>query len=140
MLDFATGAGTPDTDERIELIRSWWKQIGVDISVRHYPPALMFAPLQQGGIVYSNKWDVIIFAWVNDAIGDYSPIYDCHAFPPNGQNDLRWCNARAQAAMMALYGHYGQAQRNGDVLVVQHGIHHRRSLDRDLYRGRHLRL
>ncbi|HEY6449378.1 MAG TPA: peptide ABC transporter substrate-binding protein [Candidatus Cybelea sp.] len=119
LLDFATGAGTPDTDERIELIRSWWKQIGVDINVRHYPPALMFAPLPQGGIVYSNKWDVIIFSWVNDAIGDYSPLYDCRAFPPNGQNDLRWCNARAQAAMMSLYGHYAQEQRNGDVLVVQ---------------------
>ena len=31
----------------------------------------MFAPLNQGGIVYSNKWDVIVFAWFNDAIGDY---------------------------------------------------------------------
>ena len=118
-LDFATNSGSPDTDERIELIRSWWKQIGVDISVRHYPAALMFAPLPQGGIVYSNKWDVIIFTWFNEAIGDYSPIYDCKAFPPNGQNDIRWCNPRAQAAMSALYGHYQQSQRNGDVLIVQ---------------------
>lgn len=123
-LNFATGAGSPDTDQRIELIRSWWKQIGVDISVRHYPPALMFAPLQQGGIVYSNKWDVIIFAWFNDAIGDYSPIYDCRAFPPNGQNNLRWCNPTAQAAMMALYGHYQQSQRNKDVEVVQREFVH----------------
>ena len=119
LLNFATGSGTPDTDERIELIRSWWKQTGVDLSVRHYPPALMFAPLPQGGIVYSNKWDVIIFAWVNDAIGDYSPIYDCRAFPPNGQNDVRWCNPRAQAAMMSLYGHYEQPARNQDVATVQ---------------------
>ena len=124
LLNFATGAGTPDTDERIELIRSWWKQIGVDLSVRHYPPALMFAPLPQGGIVYSNKWDVIIFAWVNDAIGDYSPLYDCRQFPPNGQNDVRWCNSRAQAAMMALYGHYEQPQRNQDVVIVQRELIH----------------
>lgn len=118
-LAFATNSGSPDTDERIELIRSWWKQLGVDITVRHYPAALLFAPLQQGGIVYSNKWDVIIFAWFNDAIGDYSPIYDCKAFPPNGQNDVRWCNPRAQAAMRALYAHYDQAERNKDVYVVQ---------------------
>jgi peptide/nickel transport system substrate-binding protein len=123
-LNFATAAGSPDTDQRIELIRSWWKQIGVDISVRHYPAALMFAPLPQGGIVYSNKWDIIIFQWVNDAIGDYSPIYDCRAFPPNGQNDIRWCNPRAQAAMMALYGHYQQPQRNGDVVLVQREFVH----------------
>jgi len=118
-LTFATNTGSPDTDERIELIRAWWKELGVDITVRHYPAALMFAPLQQGGIVYSKKWDVIIFAWVNDAIGDYTPIYDCKAFPPNGQNDIRWCNPRAQAAMTALYGHYEQADRNKDVLTVQ---------------------
>lgn len=118
-LTFATNTGSPDTDERIELIRAWWKELGVDITVRHYPAALMFAPLQQGGIVYSKKWDVIIFAWVNDAIGDYTPIYDCKAFPPNGQNDIRWCNPRAQAAMTALYGHYEQAARNKDVLTVQ---------------------
>ncbi|HEY2473396.1 MAG TPA: peptide ABC transporter substrate-binding protein [Candidatus Cybelea sp.] len=118
-LEFATSAGTPDADEQIELIRASWKQIGVDITVRHYPPPLMFAPLESGGIVYSNKWDVIIFSWLNEAIGDYSALYSCHSIPPNGQNNLRWCNPRAQAAMDALFSHFDQAQRNGDVLIVQ---------------------
>jgi peptide/nickel transport system substrate-binding protein len=119
LLDFATTSGSQDVDEQIELMRSWWKQIGVDLNVRHYPPAMMFAPLQQGGIVYSTKWDVIAFAWVNDAIGDMSPLYSCHSFPPNGQNDPRWCNARAQAAIDAVFGHYDQPQRNQDVLVLE---------------------
>ncbi len=119
-LVIATVAGSQDVDRQIELIRSWWKQIGVDFTVQHYPPALMFAPLQQGGIVYSNnKWDVIFFAWLNDAIGDYSPLYSCHSFPPQGQNDLRWCNARAQAAIDAVWTHFDQDQRNGDVLTLQ---------------------
>jgi peptide/nickel transport system substrate-binding protein len=119
-LNFATSAGTPDADEQIELIRSTWKQIGVDITVRHYPPNLMFAPSADGGIIYSNdKWDVVIFQWSNEAIGDYSPIYSCKSIPPNGQNNVRWCNPRAQAAIQALFGHFQQAQRNADVLVVQ---------------------
>jgi peptide/nickel transport system substrate-binding protein len=118
-LDVATAAGTPDTDEMIELIRSTWKQIGVEITVRHYPPNLMFAPLQQGGIVYSTKYDVIIFAWTSDAIGDMSSEYSCRSFPPNGQNNLRWCNPRAEAAMTALFSHYEQPQRNADVLIVE---------------------
>ena len=125
-LDFATSAGTPDADEMIELIRSTWKQIGVDITVRHYPPNLMFAPTADGGIIYSNdKWDVVTFQWSNEAIGDYSPIYSCKSLPPNGQNNIRWCNPRAQAAIDALFGHFQQAQRNADVLVVQ------QELDRD---------
>jgi peptide/nickel transport system substrate-binding protein len=125
-LDFATSAGTQDADEMIELIRSTWKQIGVDITVRHYAPNLMFAPTADGGIIYSNnKWDVVTFQWSNEAIGDYSPIYSCKSFPPNGQNNLRWCNRRAQAAIDGLFGHFSQAQRNADVLVVQ------QELDRD---------
>ena len=118
-LEFATSAGTPDTDEEIELIRSTWKQIGVSIDVRHYPTALMFAPLQSGGIVYSNKWDVIVFAWQSDAIGDYSAIYSCRSLPPAGQNNLRWCDPKAQAAMDALFTHYDQEQRDRDVRLVQ---------------------
>jgi peptide/nickel transport system substrate-binding protein len=118
-LEYATTAGSPDADEGIELERSWWKQIGVDITVRHYPPAMMFAPLQQGGIVYGNKWDMITFAWLNDAIGDYSSYLSCRALPPNGQNNSRWCNTRAQVAMDALFAHYDQPQRNADVLTVE---------------------
>ncbi len=118
-LNFATSTGSNDADEEIELIRSWWKQIGVTIQVQHYPVNLMFAPPAAGGVVYSNRWDVIVFAWQNDAIGDASAIYGCDAFPPNGQNDLRWCNPTAQAAMKALYTHYSQANRNKDVAIAQ---------------------
>jgi peptide/nickel transport system substrate-binding protein len=118
-LDFATTSGTPDSDEQIELIRANWEKIGVQINVRHYPIALMFAPIETGGIVYSNKWDVIVFAWGSDPIGDLSAEYGCRSFPPAGQNNLRWCNPRAQAAMDALFGHYEQSARNGDVHVVE---------------------
>jgi peptide/nickel transport system substrate-binding protein len=118
-LELATSAGSPDVDEEIELIRSWYKQIGVALAVRHYQAPQMFAPAQNGGIIYSDKWDIVFFAWLNDAVGDYSQIYGCKSFPPRGQNNLRWCNKRAQAAMDALYGHFDQAQRNKDVLTVQ---------------------
>ena len=139
-LDFATTAGAPDADEQIELIRATWKQIGVDITVRHYPPALMFAPLQQGGIVYSNKWDVIVFAWLNDAIGDMSPLYSCHSIPPNGQNNLHWCNQRAQGAMDALFGHFDQIAAKRRRADRGAGVDEGRAHDRHVVTRRHLRL
>lgn len=120
-LDVATNTGSPDVDNMIELIRANWQKLGVSLSVKHYPIALMFSPPSQGGIVYSaDKWDVVFFAWQNEAIGDYSQIYGCDAFPPNGQNVPRWCNAKAEAAMTSLYGHYEQAQRNEDVKDFVH--------------------
>lgn len=118
-LDLASSAGTPDVDEEIELMRQWFKDIGMTLNVRRYQAPQMFAPVQDGGVIYGNKWDIVFFAWLNDAIGDYSSEYGCQSFPPNGQNDLRWCNRRAQAAMDALFTHFDQARRNRDVLTVQ---------------------
>ena len=112
---FAAIAGLQDVDNGLELLRQNLKAIGVDINIQHYSTAMYFAPLQEGGIVYGDKWDLTGFAWQNEAIGDYSQIYGCSGFPPKGQNDPHWCNAKADAAMTALYSHYDQEQRNEDV-------------------------
>jgi peptide/nickel transport system substrate-binding protein len=117
-LEFATSTGTPDADREIELIRGWWKQIGVNLTVKHYPSNLLFAPYADGGIVYNGKWDVIVFNWSDDPIGDFSFLYACNQIPPNGQNDVRWCNQTADKAMEALYTHYDQAQRNKDYAAL----------------------
>jgi peptide/nickel transport system substrate-binding protein len=119
VLDFAVVSGLQDFDEQLELVRANWKKIGVDLNVERYALALMLAPAGAGGIVAGDRWDVTAFRWTNDALGDYSPVFGCQAFPPNGQNYLRWCNPRAQAAMDVLFVHYGQRQRNADVRVVQ---------------------
>ncbi len=121
-LEFATSTGTPDTDRMIELIRATWKQIGVNLIVKHYPANVLFGPYQEGGIVYNGKWDVITFNWGNDPLGDLSFVYACDAIPPNGQNDVRWCNPIADKAMHQFFGHYDQAQRNKDVAVVMHQL------------------
>lgn len=120
---FAAIAGLQDVDNGLELLRADFKKIGVELNVRHYSSALMFAPLQQGGIIYGDKWDLIGFAWLGDPIGDFSTIYSCEQIPPNGQNDVHWCNQRATAAMNALFSHYDQAERNRDVAVVAKALY-----------------
>jgi peptide/nickel transport system substrate-binding protein len=117
-LVFVSATGSPDTDLMIEMIRSWWKQLGISMIVKKYPLALLFAPLQNGGIVYGGKWDVIVFAWFLDPLGDLSSLYACNQIPPNGQNDLRWCNQKANRAMHALYSHYNQPDRDKDARTV----------------------
>jgi peptide/nickel transport system substrate-binding protein len=117
-LNFATASGTVINDQLIELLRQTWKQIGVSITVSHYLNTLLFAQYQDGGILYRGKFDVAYFSWGEDAIGDLSPIYSCAQIPPNGQNILHWCNQTAENAMLALYTHYDQAQRNKDDAIV----------------------
>jgi len=117
-LDFATASGTNINDQMIEQLRSTWKQIGVSVTVHHYQNNLLFAPYQDGGILYTGKFDVSYFAWGQDALGDPSPIYSCKSIPPNGQNILHWCNKKAEAAMNEFFTHFDQAQRNKDAAVV----------------------
>lgn len=117
-LDFATTTGTPDADQQIEMIRQWFKEIGVELTVKHYPSNLMFAPYQSGGILYRGNWDLAFLAWGADAIGDYSFLYGCDSMPPNGQNVTHWCNATANKAMQDLFTHYDQQQRNADYAVL----------------------
>jgi len=117
-LNFAAIVGSPDVDNQIEYMRSTWKQIGVAFTLHHYQSAQFFAPYASGGILYGGKWDVTLFIWVDDPVGDFSYLYGCGQVPPNGQNDLRWCNETADAAMRALYAHYDQAQRNGDDKIL----------------------
>lgn len=117
-LVLVTNTGNPAADSQIELIRSWWKQIGVTITVKHYLPSLLFASYADHGVVLRGNWDVILFAWGVDAIGDLSTIYGCDAIPPKGQNVLHWCNPLADRAMHALFAHYDQQKRNADDAVV----------------------
>ncbi|MGZ3515978.1 MAG: ABC transporter substrate-binding protein [Vulcanimicrobiaceae bacterium] len=117
-LDVAIISGDPNAASMMELIRPSWKQIGVAMSIQHYLPSLMFNSYQAGGIIYKGKFDVVYFQWGADPIGDMSNLYACNQIPPNGQNDLRWCNARASEATQALYTHFDQPQRNADDAVV----------------------
>ncbi len=121
-LDFATGVGLPDTDLQIELIRSWWQQLGVELSVRHYLAAIFFAPAPSGGIVLGGKFDVTNFAWGGDPNQDLANLYSCARFPPNGQNDLRYCNRAVTAAIDRTRLSYDPVARAKDLAFIQRQI------------------
>jgi peptide/nickel transport system substrate-binding protein len=118
-LELVTNVGSPDTDNLIELLRSDWKAIGVSIERKNYDPNLLFASIQTGGIIQSGKFDVAIFAWYPSATNDVSNIYGCAQVPPAGQNDLRWCNKRADAAMTDFLATFDKARQARDQFILQ---------------------
>jgi peptide/nickel transport system substrate-binding protein len=117
-LELVSNAGSPDTDTQIELIREWWKKIGVDFVRKNVDPRLLFAPYTDGGIIQNGKFDLVFFAWFTNPSGDMSGLYSCAQVPPNGQNDLRWCNPTAEPAMQAFKHTYEFAsqKRYDDIL------------------------
>ena len=125
-LNFAAITGAVNVDHQIEGLRATWKQIGVGIDLHHYPNPMYFGAYADGGILYTGKWDVTLFNWIDDPIGDFSFLYACNQIPPNGQNDVRWCNPQADAAVHALFSHYDQAQRNADDAILFKALVHDR--------------
>ncbi len=122
-ITFASSVGAPDTDTIIELIRNSWKQLGVDFQVKRYLSSQFFAPVADGGIIYGGKFDVVYFAWGTDTNEDLSNLYACYRFPPDGQNDPRWCDPAATAAMDRAKTTYDQAKRAPDLAFVQRAVY-----------------
>lgn len=122
-LTFASSSGSPDTDTEIEIIRSAWKQLGVDFGVKRYLSSEFFAPAAEGGVIYGGKFDVVVFAWGSDTNEDQSNLYACYRFPPNGQNDPHWCDRSATAAMDRAKTSYDQAKRAVDIRYVQEAVY-----------------
>lgn len=108
-LEWATNAGSPDADARIEQIRSMWQQIGVGIVVKHYNTALFFQ--LTGGVVYGGKFDVTAFLWQMTPDGDLNPMSSCTTIPPNGQNVTRLCDRNLQPLLDAEKAAYDEGQR-----------------------------
>jgi len=121
-LEFATSTGSPDTDTQIELIRGWWKQLGVDLQVKHYLSSLLFATAGSGGIMYGGKFDVITFAWGNNPIQDLGNTMACYRFPPDGQNDPRYCDVKVTAAIDASKIEYDGTKRLAGMRFIQERI------------------
>ncbi len=118
-LEVVANTGSPDTDARIELLRQDWKAIGVSFTLKEYAVNQLFASMQENGIIQNGKFDVVFFAWFPNASGDQSNIYGCKQIPPVGQNDLHWCDARADAAMQDSLATYSESRKKRDAAILQ---------------------
>jgi peptide/nickel transport system substrate-binding protein len=118
-IDLVSNTGSPDTDRRIELIRQGWQQIGVALVRKNVSSTLLFAPYADGGIVFTGKFDAVLFAWYPTASLSPADAYSCREIPPKGQNDMHWCDREAQAAIDDFLTTYSPRQQRDDSLIVQ---------------------
>ena len=110
-LNVAAGSGSPDVDQRIELLRANWQQIGITLSVQHYSQALFFGPYEQGGILFGGKWDVTTYGWQQTPDGDLRVTNGCRQIPPNGENVTRLCDRRLEAILDQQSAAYDEEPR-----------------------------
>ncbi|MBV9438967.1 MAG: peptide ABC transporter substrate-binding protein, partial [Candidatus Eremiobacteraeota bacterium] len=63
-ITFSTVAGIIDREQTEVLLQSHWRELGVELQSKNYPPSTFFAPVQAGGILNGGKFDVALGAFL----------------------------------------------------------------------------
>ncbi|MDQ2858433.1 MAG: ABC transporter substrate-binding protein [Candidatus Eremiobacteraeota bacterium] len=92
-------------------LQSYLRAVGLDVQLKGYNAAMMFAGMAAGGIYQTGNFDL---AWYTMSLGidpDSSGRFMCDAIPPNGQNYSRYCSKAMDAAQTAGLEHVDRAAR-----------------------------
>ncbi|MBV8367278.1 MAG: peptide ABC transporter substrate-binding protein [Candidatus Eremiobacteraeota bacterium] len=98
------------------------RDIGVILNQKVYPAPLYFGSQQAGGIVNSGKYQLGYFGWVSGVDPDNSSLYACDQFPPDGQNNLFWCDKKLDDAEKAALATFDQTQRAQQYSIIEHEL------------------
>jgi peptide/nickel transport system substrate-binding protein len=121
VLSAVAGGSTGEATE--SLVQQQLRAVGIETHIKNYPADLFFAGAQDGGILQAGKYDAAFFAWAAgvDPDDEYS-VYGCDKFPPNGQNNLFWCDPVLQRAELAARSTYDLAARKKYYAITQREI------------------
>ncbi len=111
-LDTVTGA----YPQYVELIRSWWTRLGVDLNTKTYETKEFYQ--QPGGIAFDGKFDATIYSIQNFPFVYPSLIYGCDRMPPNGLNLPRYCNPKLDAIMSEYETTYDAGRQQRDLTEI----------------------
>ena len=101
-LYISTITGSSERNNWGLLIQSWWAQVGIKTSIKHYPPSVLFGSYQEGGIQELGKYDVSMNGQGYGSSADETAILSCKQFPPGGFNTTRFCDPALDAVMAQL--------------------------------------
>jgi peptide/nickel transport system substrate-binding protein len=110
--------GQAIAEELAAIIQQNEKAVGVEITQKPYPANLYFAAAQSGGILNSGKYQIAYFGWGSGVDPDDSSLYACNQFPPDGQNDLFWCDPKLNAAETDALTHMDRGRRTADYHII----------------------
>ncbi len=112
-----TGSATLDATE--EVVQREWRDVGVDVEIKNYPSDLLYAPLGDGGIEQSGKFDAIVESWGNGSDPDDSVLFACDNAPPAGWNVYHICDRELDDAETVALIANDQATRKREYGIVQ---------------------
>jgi len=114
-LELSTTAGRAAREKVQQVLQQQWRDVGVDVVIRNYNPAVLFGSPEQGGRLRTGRFDIALFGWVQqpDPSGMVQ-IYGSRFVPPDGQNMARFRD-RAVDSLLALGAAQGAAELRAHV-------------------------
>lgn len=92
-------------------IQQMYRPLGVDVSLKSYDYATLYAAAENGGIFNSGKFDMAVYSWVSGADPDNSSQWMCDAIPPAGNNISRYCSPEMDAAQHVALSTFDRGAR-----------------------------
>lgn len=92
-------------------VQQMYRAIGIDLQLKGFDYATLYAAAQSGGILNGGKFDLAMYAWVSGADPDNSSQWTCKMIPPAGNNVSRYCSPEMEAAQRLALSTFDRSVR-----------------------------
>ena len=100
-------------------IQQMYRPIGVEVELKGFDYATLYAAAQSGGILNGGKFDLAMYAWIAGADPDDSSEWTCAAIPPGGNNVARYCSSEMEAEQRLALSTFDRSVRKAAYARIQ---------------------
>jgi peptide/nickel transport system substrate-binding protein len=99
------------------------RQAGIQAEIKYFPGDVLFAPVGEGGILQSGKFDLSLAGWYAGIDPDDSTQFTCANLAPHGYNYSRYCSQAMDAAQKVALESYDRPTRKKAYSQIQALLH-----------------
>lgn len=112
-------SGNPADAVLANLIASYERAVGIDVTIKSFVAAQLFAPASAGGPIFGGDYTFAIMGYFDGDDPDVGDQFSCAAVPPHGYNKTRICDPELDALFAAGVATFDVARRKAVYARVQ---------------------
>ncbi len=101
------------------LMQQMLHEVGIDLSIKFYDGATLFAPAGNGGILQGGKFDMGLSGWFAGVDPDNASNFVSKNIPPGGYNYTRYKSAAMDAAQAIALRNYDRPTRTKAYATIE---------------------
>lgn len=115
----AYGLGSQTVRTITAQIQQMYRPLGIDVQLKGFDYATLYAAAQSGGILNAGKFDLAMYSWVSGSDPDNSSQWTCAMIPPAGNNVSRYCSPEMDAAQRLALSTFDRSARKRAYAQIQ---------------------